>query len=152
MLCQVQNGIDTLFLDSSLYIPYMVFWLNVCDKEHLVLRNNFKLTKKFLITKFDCICLLNYVRYLLLQYLQILRQINIQQGLMVLQRLGLILPVIEIATNVNSKENLVLLHLILSSYLTSRTHNFNLRQYKTQSLKGHQASTYMLCKHFVNGH
>ena len=25
------------------------------DKEHLALRNNFSVTKKFLITKFDCI-------------------------------------------------------------------------------------------------
>ena len=33
----------------------MVLWLNVCDKEHLALRNNFRMTKKFLITKFDCI-------------------------------------------------------------------------------------------------
>ena len=31
----------------------MVLWLNVCDKEHLALRNNFRLTKKFLNTKFD---------------------------------------------------------------------------------------------------
>ena len=33
----------------------MVLWLKVCDKEHLALRNNFRVTKKFLITKFDCI-------------------------------------------------------------------------------------------------
>ena len=34
----------------------MVIWLNVCDKEHLMaLRNNFSVTKKLLITKFDCI-------------------------------------------------------------------------------------------------
>ena len=33
----------------------MVLCLNVCDKEHLALRNNFRVTKKFLITKFDCI-------------------------------------------------------------------------------------------------
>ena len=32
----------------------MLLWLNVCDKEHLALRNNFRVTKKFLITKFDC--------------------------------------------------------------------------------------------------
>ena len=32
---------------------YMILWLNVCDNEHLVLRNNFMVTKKFLITKFD---------------------------------------------------------------------------------------------------
>ena len=32
--------------------PYTVHWLNVCDKEHLALRNNFRVTKKFLITKF----------------------------------------------------------------------------------------------------
>ena len=43
------------FLDSSLGIPYRVLWLNVCDNEHLVLRNNFRVTKKFLITRFDCI-------------------------------------------------------------------------------------------------
>ena len=33
----------------------MVLWLNVCDKEHLTLRNNFRVTKKLLITNFDCI-------------------------------------------------------------------------------------------------
>ena len=33
----------------------MVLWLNVFDKEHLALRDNFAITKKFLITKFDCI-------------------------------------------------------------------------------------------------
>ena len=27
----------------------------VCDKEHLALRKKFRVTKKFLITKFDCI-------------------------------------------------------------------------------------------------
>ena len=43
------------FLDSSLDIPYKVLRLNVCNKEHLALRNNFRVTKKFLITKFDCI-------------------------------------------------------------------------------------------------
>ena len=35
-------------------------WLHM-DKEHLELRNNFKVTKKFLISKFDCIIILiNY--------------------------------------------------------------------------------------------
>ena len=38
----------------------MVLWLNVCDKEHLALRNNFRVTKKFLITKFDCTKLVNW--------------------------------------------------------------------------------------------
>ena len=37
----------------------MVLWLNVCDNEHLALRNNFRVTKKFLISKSDCIWLLN---------------------------------------------------------------------------------------------
>ena len=33
----------------------MVHWSKVCDiKEHLALRNNFRVTKKFLITKLDC--------------------------------------------------------------------------------------------------
>ena len=42
------------FLDSSLGIPaYIALWLNVCDKEHLALRNNSRVSKKFLITKFD---------------------------------------------------------------------------------------------------
>ena len=43
------------FLDSSLGIPYIVLWFNVCNKELLALRNNFRVTKKFLIAKFDCI-------------------------------------------------------------------------------------------------
>ena len=35
-------------------------WLDICDKEHLALRNNFRVTKKFLIGKFDSIrCILN---------------------------------------------------------------------------------------------
>ena len=42
------------FLDSSLGIPYIVLWNNVCNKELLELRNNFRVTKKFLIAKFDC--------------------------------------------------------------------------------------------------
>ena len=42
------------FLDSSLGIPYIVLWFNVCNKELLALRNNFRVTKKFLIAKFDC--------------------------------------------------------------------------------------------------
>jgi hypothetical protein len=33
---------------------YLILNFNVCDKEHLPLRNNFRVTKKFLITKFDC--------------------------------------------------------------------------------------------------
>ena len=48
----------TSFLDSSLGIIYMVLWSNVCNKELLALRNNFRVTKKFLIAKFDCITLL----------------------------------------------------------------------------------------------
>ena len=43
------------FLDLSLRIPYIVLWFNVCNKELLALRNNFRVTKKFLIAKFDCI-------------------------------------------------------------------------------------------------
>ena len=35
-------------------IPYIVLWFNVCNKELLALRNNFRVTKKFLIAKFDC--------------------------------------------------------------------------------------------------
>ena len=42
------------FLDSSLGIPYIVIWFNVCNKELLALRNNFRVTKKFVIAKFDC--------------------------------------------------------------------------------------------------
>ena len=42
------------FLDSSLGIPYIVLWFNVFNKELLALRNNFRVTKKFLIAKFDC--------------------------------------------------------------------------------------------------
>ena len=42
------------FLDSSLG-SYIVLWFNVCNKELLALRNNFRATKKFLIAKFDCI-------------------------------------------------------------------------------------------------
>ena len=41
----------------------MVLWLNVSDKEHLALRNNFRVTKKFLITKLDCkytLCLFSF--------------------------------------------------------------------------------------------
>ena len=45
------------FLDSSLGIPYIVLWFNVCNKELLALRNNFRVTQKFLIAKFDCIIL-----------------------------------------------------------------------------------------------
>ena len=41
------------FLDLLLGIPYIVFWLNVYNKELLALRNNFRVTKKFLIAKFD---------------------------------------------------------------------------------------------------
>ena len=33
---------------------YIVLWFNVCNKELLALRNNFSVTKKFLIAKFDC--------------------------------------------------------------------------------------------------
>ena len=40
----------------------MVLWFNVCDKEHLALRNIFRVTKKFLITKFDCTFILLYTR------------------------------------------------------------------------------------------
>ena len=32
----------------------MVLWFNVCNKELLALRNNFRVTKKFLNAKFDC--------------------------------------------------------------------------------------------------
>ena len=32
----------------------MVLWFDVCNKELLALRNNFRVTKKFLIAKFDC--------------------------------------------------------------------------------------------------
>ena len=51
----------------------MVLWLNVCDKEHLALRNNFRVTKKFLITKFDCIivliiALLSRIGFFLLEF------------------------------------------------------------------------------------
>ena len=35
--------------------PFPVTKLLHKDKEHLALRNNFRVTKKFLITKFDCI-------------------------------------------------------------------------------------------------
>ena len=42
------------FLDLLLGIPYIVFWLNVYNKELLALRNNFRGTKKLLIAKFDC--------------------------------------------------------------------------------------------------
>lgn len=45
---------NQFFLDSSLGIPYIVLWFNVCNKELLALRNNFRVTKKFLIAKFDC--------------------------------------------------------------------------------------------------
>ena len=37
------------------YFPWPIVNLLHKDKEHLALRNNFRLTKKFLITKFDCI-------------------------------------------------------------------------------------------------
>ena len=43
------------FRDSSLGILYTVLWFNVCNKELLALMNNFRVTKKFLIAKFDCI-------------------------------------------------------------------------------------------------
>ena len=43
----------TIFLDSSLGIPNKVLWFNVCNKELLALRNNFRVTKKFLIAKFE---------------------------------------------------------------------------------------------------
>ena len=42
-------------LHFSLGIPYMVLWLNVCNKELLTLRNFLVTTKKFLKAKFDCI-------------------------------------------------------------------------------------------------
>ena len=42
-----------IFLES-LGIPYIVLWFNVFNKELLTLRSNFRLTKKFLIAKFDC--------------------------------------------------------------------------------------------------
>ena len=45
------------FLDSLLGIPYIVLWFNICNKELLALRNNFRVTQKFLIAKFDCIIL-----------------------------------------------------------------------------------------------
>ena len=32
----------------------MVLWVNVCVKEYLALRKNFRVIKKFLIIKFDC--------------------------------------------------------------------------------------------------
>ena len=35
-------------------IPYMVLWLNTFDKEYLALRNNFRVTKKFLFIRFYC--------------------------------------------------------------------------------------------------
>ena len=31
-----------------------ILWFNVCNKELLALRNNFRVTKKFLIAKLDC--------------------------------------------------------------------------------------------------
>ena len=49
------------FPDSSLGIPYKVLWFNVCNKELLALRNNFWVTKKFLIAKFDCTNILQIV-------------------------------------------------------------------------------------------
>ena len=48
------QGLQTK-IDSSQGIPYIVLWFNVCNKELLALRNNFRVTKKFLIAKFDCI-------------------------------------------------------------------------------------------------
>ena len=41
------------FLDSSLGIPYIVLWFNVYNKELLALRDNFRVTKKFFIIKFN---------------------------------------------------------------------------------------------------
>ena len=54
------------FLDLSLGIPYIVIWFNVCNKELLALRNNFRVTKKFLIAKFDCTknCFGNKIQFL----------------------------------------------------------------------------------------
>jgi hypothetical protein len=37
------------------HFPWPIVTLLHIDKEHLALRNNFRVTKKFLITKFDCI-------------------------------------------------------------------------------------------------
>ena len=38
-----------------------VLWFNICNKELLALRNNFRVTKKFLIAKFDCNSFLSHV-------------------------------------------------------------------------------------------
>ena len=39
----------TIFLDSSSGIPYIVLWFNVCNKELLALRNNFRATNSSLL-------------------------------------------------------------------------------------------------------
>ena len=45
----------------SLLPSLTVLWFNVCYKELLALRNNFRVTKKFLIAKFDCISCFNWI-------------------------------------------------------------------------------------------
>ena len=54
------------FLNSSLVIPYIVIWFNVWNKELLALRNSFRLTKKFLIAKFDCTFIFTFFSFLAL--------------------------------------------------------------------------------------
>ena len=49
----------------------MVLWFNVCNKELLALRNNFRVTKKFLIAKFDCIIRKNFLFYFQLSFYDI---------------------------------------------------------------------------------
>ena len=54
------------------YFCLLVLWSNVCDKEYLAVRNNFRVTEKFLITKFDCIMINSiWIWFLLEETIQI---------------------------------------------------------------------------------
>ena len=61
LLIQLNLVIRNVLIRNKLVLRNHFPWPNANllhkDKEHLALRNNFRVTKKFLITKFDCIIL-----------------------------------------------------------------------------------------------
>ena len=59
-ICTVKLGDNELFDKEQIGVKepfpptkFQIYFIK--DKEHLALRNNFRVTKKFLITKFNCI-------------------------------------------------------------------------------------------------
>ena len=70
-VCYVQSNlvIRNVLIRNKLvlrnHFPWPIWYLLHKNKEHLALRNNFRVTKKFLITKFDCTLLFYFDFYIL---------------------------------------------------------------------------------------